>query len=140
MFFPKVTIGDNPNGDDIMVTLQLQRDILEVGEGEGNKDSDDGIADETVNNDDNEVEEDIDNPMEEEEIPKLEPRTKSGRNVRTPERLIAEMNAAANDYEIKLTAAEENDYAAMREVGKFGLIGAGILGGGFDNTSELQVM
>jgi hypothetical protein len=28
----------------------------------------------------------------------------------------------------------------MREVGKFGLIGAGILGGGFDNTSELHVM
>jgi hypothetical protein len=49
------------------------------------------------------------------------------------------MNAAANDYKIKLTAAEENDYAAMRELRKFRLIGAGI-GGGFDNTSKLHVM
>ena len=49
------------------------------------------------------------------------------------------MKAAANDYEIKLTAAEENYYAAMRELGEFGLIGAGI-GGGFENTSELHVM
>jgi hypothetical protein len=108
MFFPKVTIGDNPNGDNIRVTLQIQREILKVGEGEGTTDSDDGIEVETVNNDGNEVKEDIDNPMEEKEIPKLEPRTKAGRNVRTPERHIAEMNAAANDYEIKLTAAEEN--------------------------------
>ena len=43
------------------------------------------------------------------------------------------------EYKIKLTAAEENYYAAMRELGEFGLIGAGI-GGGFDNTSKLHVL
>jgi hypothetical protein len=56
-----------------------------------------------------------------------------------PDQLIAEMNAAANDYEVRLTPAEENYYAAKKELGEFGLIGAGI-GGGFLNTSELQVM
>ncbi len=56
-----------------------------------------------------------------------------------PERLIEEMNAAANDYEIALTPAEERYYATMRELGEFGLVGAGI-GGGFVNTSELHVM
>jgi hypothetical protein len=35
------------------------------------------------------------------------------------------MNAAANHYEIQLTPAEENYYAAMKELGEFGLIGAG---------------
>jgi hypothetical protein len=38
-----------------------------------------------------------------------------------------------------LTPAEENYYATMKELGEFGLIGAGI-GGGFLNTSELHVM
>jgi hypothetical protein len=56
-----------------------------------------------------------------------------------PDRLIAEMNAAANNYGIRLTLAEENYYAAMKELGEFGLIGAGI-GGGFLNTSKLHVM
>jgi hypothetical protein len=56
-----------------------------------------------------------------------------------PDRLIAEMNPAANDYEIQSTPVEENYYAAMKELGEFGLIGAGI-GGGFLNTSELHVM
>jgi hypothetical protein len=55
------------------------------------------------------------------------------------DRLIAKMNAAANHYEIRLTPAEEKNYAAMKELGEFGLIGAGI-GGGFLNTSELHVM
>jgi hypothetical protein len=34
-----------------------------------------------------------------------------------PDRLIAEMNAASNDYEIQLTPAEEKYYAAMKELG-----------------------
>jgi hypothetical protein len=38
-----------------------------------------------------------------------------------------------------LNQAEENCYAVMKELGKFGLIGAGI-GRGFVNTSELHVM
>jgi hypothetical protein len=45
------------------------------------------------------------------------------------------MNAAANDYNIKLTPAEENYYATMKELSKFGLIGAGI-GGGFVNFTS----
>jgi hypothetical protein len=56
-----------------------------------------------------------------------------------PERLITEMDAAANDYEIQLVPAEEKYYSAMKELGEFGLIGAGI-GGGFLNTSKLHVM
>jgi hypothetical protein len=56
-----------------------------------------------------------------------------------PERLIEEMNAVANDYEITLTPAEERHYAAMKELDELGLVGAGI-GGGFVNTSELHVM
>jgi hypothetical protein len=53
--------------------------------------------------------------------------------------LIAEMNAAANDYEVQLTSAEDNYYAARKELGEFGLIDAGI-GGGFLNTSKLHVI
>jgi hypothetical protein len=49
------------------------------------------------------------------------------------------MNAAANDYEIKLTPAEEQYYSTMKELGEFGLIGPGV-GGRFLNTSELHVM
>jgi hypothetical protein len=49
------------------------------------------------------------------------------------------MNAAVNDYKIRLTPVEENRNAAMRELGEFKLIGARIEGG-FINTSELHVM
>jgi hypothetical protein len=52
-----------------------------------------------------------------------------------PDPLIAEMKAAAHNYEIQLIPAKENYYAAMKELGEFRLIGAGI-GGKFLNTSE----
>jgi hypothetical protein len=59
---------------------------------------------------------------EDEQIPEFQ--TRSGRNVKMPERLIAERNATASHYEIQLTPAEEKYYAAMKAVRKFGLIGA----------------
>jgi hypothetical protein len=74
-----------------------------------------------------------------ESLGRAKPRTRLGRNVKIPNRLIAEMNAAANGYEIKFTPAKENYYAVMKELGELGLIGAGI-GGGFINMSELHVM
>ena len=45
----------------------------------------------------------------------------------------------AADYEIMLTLAKENYYAVMHELGKFGLVGAGI-GGRFLSTEELHIM
>jgi hypothetical protein len=64
-----------------------------------------------------------DEALEEQEIPELEgTRTRSGGNIKMPDRLIAEMNAAANNYEIRLTPAEESYYAAMKELREFGLI------------------
>ena len=41
--------------------------------------------------------------------------TRSGRTVQAPSRLIEEMGAVINDYEIKLTDAECNYYATMKE-------------------------
>ena len=65
--------------------------------------------------------------------------TRSGRTVQAPNRLIEEMGAVGNDYEIKLTNAECNYYATMKEIGELACVGAG-LGGGFENTNELHVM
>jgi hypothetical protein len=87
--------------------------------------------------------------------PKAEPEaeaatTRSGRTIKPPERLIEEIGAmaaagatAAANYEILLTAAEFNYYAAKKEMGehagKIALNGAGP-GGGFKNTNKLHVM
>jgi hypothetical protein len=53
--------------------------------------------------------EDTDDDKNEKEIP---PMTRTGRTVKPPARLIEEMGASG--YEIMLTAAEQNYYAAMR--------------------------
>jgi hypothetical protein len=138
MYFPPIEAVPElaPSGGDIIVDTNLERSTLEVGEGEPSDD----YEVETVPEDDG-ASDDVEEEAErnDDEIPELQPRTKSGRKVRMPERLIEEMNAAANDYEIALTPAEERYYATMRELGEFGLVGAGI-GGGFVNTSELHVM
>jgi hypothetical protein len=135
--------GPPVDGNDIQVTGTFQHSSIEVGEGEPIDDSDTTKVEttnvETIHNDESD-ESNEDETQEEQEIPELEgTRTRSGRNVKMPDQLIAEMNAATNDYEIRLTPAEENYYAAMKELGEFRLIGAGI-GGGFLNTSELNVM
>jgi hypothetical protein len=77
-------------------------------------------------------------------------RTRSGRTISPPERLIQEIGAiaaavatAAANYEIALTASEIQYYATMKELGEnageINCVGAG-LGGGFEHTSELHVM
>jgi hypothetical protein len=143
MYFPKIFLDPPADGDDIQVTITVQHSSIKAGEGEPIEDSDTTEVEtaniETILNDESD-ESNEDETLEVQEIPELEgTRTRSGRNVKMPDRLIAEMNAAANDYEIRLTPAEENHYAAMKELREFGLIGAGI-GGGFLNTSELHVM
>jgi hypothetical protein len=136
MYFPKMNPVPEiaPSGGDIIIDTGTNRNVptLEVGEGDGNDYNDYEV--ETVT----EVEEVTtdDDKESEETLPKV---TQSGRQVKIPERLIHEMNAAANDYEIMLSPAEEKYYAAMKEIGEFGLVGAGI-GGGYVNTSELHVM
>ena len=65
--------------------------------------------------------------------------TRSGRTVQAPNRLIEEMGAVGNDYEIKLTNAECNYYATMKEIGELACVRAG-LGVGVDNTNDLHVM
>jgi hypothetical protein len=144
MCFPKVSLDPPADGDDIQVTITVQHSSIKAGEGELIDDSDTTEVEttniETIHNDESDESKNKDETLEEQEIPELEgTRTRSGRNIKMPDQLIAEMNAAANDYEIRLTPAEENDYAAMKELGEFGLIGAGV-GGGFLNTSELHVM
>ena len=66
-------------------------------------------------------------------------KTRTGRTVKMPERLIEEMKAMANDNGIQLTQAEINDGDAMKELEECGLVGAG-RGRGFVNTSELHVL
>jgi hypothetical protein len=148
MYFPKISLYPPEDGDNIQVSITVQNSSIEAGEGIPSVDSDIIEVDNTnveTNQDDEIVEPDEDlegeaQAEEEEETPKDEgPRTGSRRNKKMPDRLIAEMNAAANDYEIRLTHADENCYAAMKELGEFGLIGADI-GGGYLNISELNVM
>ncbi len=110
MYFPKVSLDPPADGDDIQVTITVQHSSIEVGEGEPIDDSDTTEIEtpniETIHNDESEESKE-DEALEEQEIPELEgTRTRSGRNVKMPDRLIAEMNAAANDYEIGLTPAE----------------------------------
>jgi hypothetical protein len=97
-------------------TAEKVVDIMQVGEG-------------TVELDDN----------EDSNLPDVMPTaTRSGRIVQAPIRLIEEINATTTDtYEIKLTEAETNYYAAMKHFGEVACVGAGI-GGGFSNTSELH--
>jgi hypothetical protein len=75
---------------------------------------------------------------EKEEVPEVETTTttRSGREVKTPSRLI-EMNAIAHDYEIKFSDAEIHYYDTIKQYpeGEFACVGAG-LGGGFLNTHE----
>ena len=52
--------------------------------------------------------------------------TRSGWTVQATSRLIEEMAAVINDYEIKLTDAECNYYAAMKEIGELSCVGAGL--------------
>jgi hypothetical protein len=78
--------------------------------------------------------------------------TSSGRMINKPTRLIEEAGAVMLDlknleeYEIKLTCAEEHYYEAMKVLqeeefipNKVNCVRAGI-GSGFDNTKELHVM
>jgi predicted HicB family RNase H-like nuclease len=104
MYFPKVSLDPPADGDDIQVTITVQHSSIEVGEGEPINDSDTTEIQapniETIHNDESEESKE-DEALEEQEIPELEgTRTRSGRNVKMPDRLIAEMNAAANNYEI----------------------------------------
>ena len=63
-------------------------------------------------------------------------RTRSGRKVNTPVRLIKEMNAiGAENYYFPLT--ENDDETESHD--EYGMVGAG-LGGGFGSTTELHVM
>jgi hypothetical protein len=110
MYFPKVSLDPPADGDDIQVTINVQHSSIEVGEGEPINDSDTTEIEttniKTIHNDESEASKE-DEALGEEEIPELEgTRTRSGRNVKMSDRLIAEMNAAANDYEIRLTPAE----------------------------------
>jgi hypothetical protein len=144
MFFtrPPVVPEIIPSGSGL--TIDRPRS-LEAGEGVV-PDNDIGFHD-TATGEDNAHGEDHANNHDDEgdkedvpdEPPPLERKTRSGRTVRFPERLIAELNAAAKDHKLQLTSAEETYYSSMKELGEFGLIGAGI-GGGFENTSELHVM
>ena len=59
-------------------------------------------------------------------------KTRSGRQVNNPTRLIEEMGALTKDYKIELTSAEHQYYSAMKELGElksdaqeFGFVGAG---------------
>jgi len=113
---------------------------IEVGEGENNP-----IA---AGNDTVEAEEagDVEEAVNVEEAVDQGMRTRSGRAVNNPTRLIEEMAAVVDDYKCRLTDAEANYYSAMKEIGalnadahEFGMVGAG-LGGGFENTAELHAM
>jgi hypothetical protein len=124
MYSPKVSLNPPTDGDDIQVSITVQHSSIEAEEGILIDDSDTTEVEttniETIHDDEtvepNEAQDD--EALEEQEIPELEgPRTRSGRNLKMPDRLIAEMNAAANDYKIRLTPAEENYYAAMKELG-----------------------
>jgi hypothetical protein len=124
MYFPEISLNPPEDGDDIQLSITVQHSSIEAREGTPIVDSNTVEVHtanvETVHNDKTvEPDEDLDNEaQEEEEIPKDEgPRTRSGRNKKMPDQLIEEMNAAANDYEIQLTHAEENYYATMKEFG-----------------------
>ena len=82
-------------------------------------------------------------------------KTRTGRSIKAPQRLVEEMSGIAAEYKCELTAAEENYYSIMNdlkvEAGKgheMACVGADVemvnvgagLGGGFENTNELHVM
>ena len=74
---------------------------------------------------------------EEQELPWNEVPRRSGRNIRTPHRLIEEMAAIGvkNNYYADL----DMDPDELEDDNEYGFVGAG-LGGGFDVTTELHVM
>jgi hypothetical protein len=126
MYFPKVSLDPPADGNDIQVTITVQHSSIKAGEGEPIDDSDTTIVGtmniEIIHNDESDESKE-DEALEEQEISELQGTiTRSGRNVKMPDQLIAKMNAAANHYDIQLTPAEENYYAAMKELGEFGLI------------------
>jgi hypothetical protein len=108
MYFPKVTINPPADGNGIQVTITVQQhSSIRAGEEISIVDSNTIEVDEvdTTNvatvHEDETVEPD-EAQEEDNNIPELErPRTRSRRNVKMPDRLIAEMNAAANSSEIQ---------------------------------------
>jgi adenosylmethionine-8-amino-7-oxononanoate aminotransferase len=73
--------------------------------------------------------------------------THSGRVISKPAHYIEEIGAVTSDYEIGLTVSEIRYYVSMKAFpegkfapGEIACIGAGLVGGGFSNTSELDLM
>jgi hypothetical protein len=104
MYFPKVSLDPPADCGDIQVTITVQHSSIEGGEGEPINDSHTTEVEtmniKTIHNDESDESKE-DEALEEQDIPELErTRTRLGRNVKIPDRLIAEMKAAANDYEI----------------------------------------
>jgi hypothetical protein len=136
MYFLKVNLNPPIDGDDIQVTITVQYLNIKAGEGIPIIDSDTTEVETVYNKDETEEREET---QEDDKMPQPNaPRTWSGRNVKLLDGLIAEMTAA-NGYEIQLTPAEVNYYAATKELRAFGLIGAG-LGSGFLNAPKLPIM
>jgi hypothetical protein len=122
------------------IVIEIDNDNTDEGKGENEKPADPGNVEDNGTDDKSEDDSSDEEPVEEDE-PWNDVTTRSGRSVRAPSRLIAEVGASA----LGLTKAEENYYALLDQGGEAEFdpeelicIGAA-LGGRFENTQELHV-
>jgi hypothetical protein len=120
--------------------IEINNDNAEEGQGDDKEPADPRTVEDNGTDDESEDDSSDEEHVEEDE-PWNDVTTRSGRSVRAPSRLIAEVGASA----LGLTKAEENDYALLdqgdeAEFDPEELICIGdALGGGFENTQELHV-
>jgi hypothetical protein len=120
--------------------IEVNNDNTDEGQGDNEKPADPGDKEDNGTVDESDDDSSDEEPVEEDE-PWRDVTKRSGRSVRVPLQLIAELGASA----LGLTKAEENFYALLDQGGKAEFdpeelicIGAA-LGGGFENTQELPV-
>jgi hypothetical protein len=112
----------------------------EDGQDDDEKPADPGEVEDSGSDDESEDDSSEEEPVEDDES-RSDVTTRSGRSVRAPSRLIAEVGASA----LGLTKTEEHYYALLNQGGEAEFdpeeliyIGAA-LGGGFKNTRQIQV-
>jgi hypothetical protein len=163
MYYSKDNVVVEPMvlDDDLVEDIQLVQYATVAGLSPGGKDGDEvSIGNETAPVDNLQPLDDTDSDDDDVEAPEV--RTKSGRTIRAPSRLISEIGTmATSNYEIALSQPEYNFYSVMTQLNEdvgelacmatvngmeyammdaeYAFIGAA-LGGGFDNTTELYVM
>jgi hypothetical protein len=127
---PIIKIGENKAGENQSSGENIDVDNSSESDNSSNSSNDEKQSTNEDNSDD--------------ETPAKQPTrsTRSGRTIREPIQLIKDLGATIFDeYEIKLSEAEEHYYKVMKELieskfinGEIDCIGAGI-GGGFTNTN-----